>query len=236
MSRSGSADVLSELGIKVAGDPTLAQTSLNGVGLCFLFAAKFHPSLRRLGDVRRSLGIRTCLNILGVMANPAPVGRHLVGVWHSSLVDQVARAFALLNVERAWVVHGSDGLDEITITGRTKITEVKGGKIRSFEISPKDFGFKSGPVNKLRNRSAKESAAIIHDVLASKRRDEARNIVVMNAAAALLIGDMASDPLHAARLAEQSIDSGLAQNKLDRLIQKSIGSGHAIHAPLKSSG
>ncbi len=218
LSRTGSADVLGELGVKVASEPLVAQASLDGVGLCFLFAPKFHPSLRRVGDVRRSLGIRTCLNLLGVMANPASISRQLVGVWHASLVDPVAKALSILKTERAWVVHGEDGLDEITISAPTNVAEIAGGTIRTFSIGPNDFGLKAGPIDHLRTNSAKESAKIIRDVLASKRRDEARSLIVLNAAAALVIGGLARDPLHAARLAEQSIDSGQAQNKLDRLI------------------
>ena len=218
-SSTGSADVLGELGVKVAGEPELAETSLNGVGLCFLFAPKFHPTLRRVGDVRRKLGIRTCLNLLGVMANPARVSKLLIGVWHESLVTPVANALAMLKTERAWVVYGSDGLDEITITGPTHVMEVIGNKTRTFTLSPKDFGFKVGSADALRIKTAKESAKVIREVLSSQRRDEARSLVVMNAAAALVIGGVAKDPLHAARLAEQSIDSGQAQNKLERLIQ-----------------
>ena len=219
MSRAGSADVLTELGIKVAGEPALAQASLSGIGLCFLYAAKFHPTLRRVGDVRSNLGIRTCLNLLGVLSNPAAVSHHLVGVWHRSLVEPVAKALSLLKTGRAWVVHGEDGLDEITMSGPTNVVEVSGNATRSFRIAPKDFGLKGGSIDHLRSNSAKESAAIIRDVLASKRRDEARSLIVMNAAAALIIGGVARDPLHAARLAEQSIDSGQAQNKLERLVQ-----------------
>lgn len=219
LSRSGSADVLGELGIKVAGEPAIAQASLSGVGLCFLFAPKFHPTLRRVGDVRRSLGIRTCLNVLGLLANPAGVSRHLLGVWHASLVEPVAKALSLLKTERAWVVHGDDGLDEITPATSTKVIEVVDGQTRTFKLTPKDFGLKGGRIDHLHDKTAKESAAIILDVLASRRRDEARSMIVMNAAAALVIGNVAKDPIHAARLAEQSIDSGQAQNKLERLIQ-----------------
>ena len=218
-SKAGSADVLSELGVKVASEPDIAQTSLRGAGLSFLFAPKFHPQLRRVGDIRSSLGIRTCLNVLGLLANPASVSHQLIGVWHRSLVEPVAYALALLKTERAWIVHGSDGLDELTLAGKTFVAEVQGQRVRTFMISPEDFGLKSARIEHLRTRSPKESAKLILDVLASRRRDEARSLVVLNAAAALVIGGIARDPMHAARMAEQSIDSGQAQNKLDRLIQ-----------------
>jgi anthranilate phosphoribosyltransferase len=219
MSKTGSADVLGKLGVKVSGEPEVAQVSLNGAGICFMFAPKFHPTLRRVGDVRRNLGIRSCLNLLGVLANPANAPKQLIGVWHPSLIEPMAQALALLGTQNAWVVHGSDGLDEMTLTGKTFVAEVSGEKIRTFKISPEDFKLHRGKIEHLKASSAEQSAQIIRDVLASKRRDEARSLVVLNAAAALLIGGIAKEPIHAARLAEQSIDSGQAQNKLDRLVQ-----------------
>lgn len=219
MSRTGSADVLGKLGVKVSGEPEVAQVCLSGAGICFMFAPKFHPALRRVGDVRRNLGIRSCLNLLGVLANPANAPKQLIGVWHPSLIEPMAQALALLGTQNAWVVHGSDGLDEMTLTGKTFVAEVSGKKIRTFKISPEDFKLHRGKIEHLRAETPEQSAQIIRDVLASKRRDEARSLIVLNAAAALLVGGIAKEPIHAARLAEQSIDSGQAQNKLDRLIQ-----------------
>jgi anthranilate phosphoribosyltransferase len=218
-SKSGSADVLSELGVKTAVDADAAQASLSGVGLAFLLAPKFHPELRRIADVRGRLGIRTCLNVLGLLANPAGVSHHVIGVWHRSLVEPVAKALALLKAENAWVIHGDDGLDEVTLAGKTHVASVQSGKVRAFTLSPSDFGMKASRIDGLKTNSPKQSAAIISDVLASRRRDEARSLIVLNAAAALIVGGVARDPIHGARLAEQSIDSGMAQNKLDRLIQ-----------------
>lgn len=221
MSSSGSADILKELGVKLAAEPGPVQAGLSGMGLSFLFPPKFHPTLLNVAAVKRKLGIRTCLNVLGLLANPVRVSGQVVGVWHRSLVLPVAKALALLKTPRAWVVHGSDGLDEITLAGGTGVVELNGENIRHFKLTPNDFGLKVGKIDHLRTNTAKESAAIIRDVLASKRRDEARSLVVMNAAAALVIGNLAKDPIHAARMAEQSIDSGMAQNKLERLIQTS---------------
>ena len=218
-SNSGSADVLAKLGVKISGEPEIAQTLLNGTGLCFMFAPKFHPNLRRVGDIRRALGIRSCLNLLGVLSNPSNAPKQVVGVWHSSLFEPMAQALALLGTEHAWIVHGSDGLDEMTLAGETYVAEVFGNKIREFRIAPEDFGLPNGSIEHLRVNSSDESAKIIKEVLSSKRRDEARNLVVINAAAALVVGGIAKEPMQAARLAEQSIDSGQAQNKLDRLIQ-----------------
>ena len=217
--KMGSADVLGELGVKPAQTAQAAQLSLTGAQLAFIFAPKFFPSLRRLADVRSSLGIRTCLNILGLLANPATPPRIVLGVWHKSLIEPVARALALLKTENAWVVHGSDGLDEITLNGKTFVGAVKDGEVRPAVISPSDFGLKPGKIDHLKAATAKESARIIREVFDGTRRDEARSLIVVNAAAALIIGGLANEPIHAARLAERSIDSGQAQNKLERLIQ-----------------
>lgn len=218
-SRTGSADVLSKLGVKISSEPDIVQACLNGAGICFMFAPKFHPNLRRVGDVRRSLGIRSCLNLLGVLANPAKPSRQIIGVWHASLLEPMARALAHLGTERAWIVYGVDGLDEITLTGETLVAEVSGGAVTTFRLTPEDFGLHRAAIEHLRADTPEQSAKIIREVLGGRRRDEARSLIVLNAAAALLIGGLASEPIHAARLAEQSIDSASAQVKLERLIQ-----------------
>lgn len=218
-SKTGSADVLEKLGVKLSGEPTVAQKCLDGAGMCFMFAPKFHASLRRVGDARRSLGVRTTLNILGPLANPALAPRQVIGVWHMSLVEPIAQALSVLGTEKAWVVHGGDGLDEITLSGATFVAEVVKNKIHTFKLEPADFKLNPGDIGYLKANTPDESARIIRDVLESKRRDEARSLVVINAAAALVVGGIARDPIHAARMAEQSIDSGQAFNKLERLIQ-----------------
>jgi anthranilate phosphoribosyltransferase len=218
-SRTGSADVLDKLGVKVSSEFDVAQVCLNAAGICFMFAPKFHPTLRRVGDIRRNLGVRTSLNLLGPLSNPARAPKQIIGVWHRSLVEPMAQALALLGTEKAWVVHGLDGLDEITLTDETFVAEVTKNEISTFNIAPENFGLKRGKVTHLQANSPAESAKIIMEVLQSKRRDEARSLVVLNAAAALFVGGLAKDTMHAARLAEQSIDSGQAQNKLERLIQ-----------------
>jgi anthranilate phosphoribosyltransferase len=219
MTKSGSTDLLKELGVNPSEETKVVQASLSGTGLGFMSAPHFHPALRRLGDVRAKLGIRTCLNVLGLLANPAGVTRNLIGVWHRSLVEPVGKALSLLKTEHAWVVHGSDGLDEVALNGKTFITSVKGNEVRSYVVSPSDFGIKPAKTDHIRTTTAKENAAIVRDVLGSRRRDEARSLVILNAAAAIFIGGLAKDPMHAARMAEQSIDSGMAHNKLERLIQ-----------------
>lgn len=218
-SKTGSADVLEKLGVKVAVEPEAAQLCLNGAGICFMFAPKFHPALLRVGEVRRNLGVRTSLNLLGPLSNPANAPKQIVGVWHASLVEPIAKALALLGTEKAWVIHGSDGLDEITLTGDSLIAEIENGSISTFKVSPENFGLKRGNIDHLQVEKPEQSAKIITEVLQSKRRDEARSLVVLNAAAALFVGGLAKDTMHAARLAEQSIDSGQAEYKLQRLIQ-----------------
>ena len=219
VSRTGSADALGKLGVKVAVEPTITQACLNGAGICFLFAPNFHPYLRRVGDVRRNLGIRTCLNLLGVLSNPADVERHLIGVWHPSLLEPLAEAVALLGTERTWIVYGADGLDEVTLSNETFVAEITGKKIRKFKLSPEDFGIQRAGIEHLKAETPEQSAKIIREVLDGKRRDEARSLVVLNAAAALVVGGVAKQPMQAARLAEQSIDSGSARIKLERLMQ-----------------
>jgi anthranilate phosphoribosyltransferase len=219
LSGTGSADVLTKLGVNIAVDTSVAQTCLNGAGLCFMFAPKFHPTLIRAADVRSGLGTRSCLNLLGVLSNPARTPRQLIGVWHPSLFEPMAQALAILKTDRAWIVHGKDGLDELSLSDETYVAEVFGNKIKEFRIAPEDFGLQRAKTDHLKAKTPAQSAEIIREVLTSKRRDEARSLVVLNAAAALVIGGVAKDTMQAARLAEQSIDSGMAQNKLDRLIQ-----------------
>ena len=219
--KAGSTDVLSELGVKVSLEPHAAQSLISDTGITFLSAPHFHPALRRIGDVRAKLGIRTCLNVLGLLANPAGVSHHLIGVWHRALIEPVSKALALLGAQNAWVVHGSDGLDEVTLSGKTYVGAVKNGEVRPYVISPADFGLKPAKLDSLKTKTPRENANTIREVLASKRRDEARSLVILNAAAAIFIGGLANDPVHATRLAERSIDSGMAQNKLDRLVQVS---------------
>ena len=219
LSKSGSFETIEKLGINPKAEARTVQACLNGAGIGFIYAPEYHPKLKHIGDARRHLGIRTCLNLLGVLTNPAGVSRQVVGVWHPSLLEPLAEALALLKIEKAWVVHGLDGLDEITLDGETLVIEAAKGKLNKFKISPKEFGLQSGKLDKIKVANANVSAAIIKEILESKRRDEARSLVVINAAAALYVGGLAKDPMQAARLAEQSIDSGSALIKLERLQQ-----------------
>ena len=218
-SATGSADVLAALGVKISAAPRVAQTNLDGAGICVMFEPKFHPARRRVDDVRRALGFRTALDHLGLLANPAGASRQLIGVWHPALLGLLADAVARLGTNCTWIVRGADGLDEMTLAGETTVYEIRGREKREFRLAPEDFKLARAGVSHLTAGSVGESAAIVREVLAGRRRDEARSLVVLNAAAALLIDGRADDPAHAARLAAQSIDSGQALGKLERLIQ-----------------
>lgn len=218
-SRSGSADVLTALGVNVSAPPQVSEECLNEIGLCFMFAPLYHGATARVAGIRRELGAHTTFNLLGPLTNPAGAPRQIIGVWHQGLIEPLAHVLAELGTEHAWVAHGSDGLDEVTLSGETFIAEAKDGHVRTFETGPQDFGLDVAEIGHLRGGDAAANAQTILAVLKGARRDEARALVVINAAAALFVGGCAPDLSTAARLAEQSIDSGAAQGKLDELVK-----------------
>jgi anthranilate phosphoribosyltransferase len=218
-SKSGSADVLTALGVNVSTLVRVTESCLNEIGICFLFAPLYHGATARVASIRRELGIHTTFNLLGPLSNPAGAPRQIIGVWRKDLVELLANVLAALGSERAWVVHGEDGLDEITLAGKTFVAEAQQGTVKTFEIRPQDFGLSSGTLGHLRGADALANAQIIREVLSGERRDEARGLVVINAAAALFVGDKVKEQNEAARIAEASIDSGAAQGKLDQLIR-----------------
>jgi len=218
-SRSGSADVLAALGVNVSATPAASEKSLNEIGICFMFAPLYHGATARVAGVRRELGVHTTFNLLGPLTNPARAPRQVIGVWHAGLVEPLARTLAALGSGRAWVVHGADGLDEVTLTGSTFVAEAAGGSVRTFEIAPEDFDLPRSALDSLRGGDAEANARIIRGVLEGRRRDAARDLVVANAAAALCVGGEAADLIAAAKLAAHSIDSGAALGKLQQLIE-----------------
>jgi anthranilate phosphoribosyltransferase len=218
-SRSGSADVLTALGVNVSAAPQISEKCLNELGMCFMFAPLYHGATARVASVRRELGIHTTFNLLGPLSNPAGAPRQIIGVWKADLVERLANVLSALGTERAWVVHGEDGLDEITIAGKTFVAEAHNGTVRTFEIEPQDFGLWCGSLAHLRGGDAEGNARIIREVLSGARREEARALVVANAAAALFVGGVVDDLREAAQLAEKSIDSGAAEMKLEQLVQ-----------------
>lgn len=222
-SKSGSADVLAALGVNVSAVAKVSEDCLNEIGICFMFAPLFHGATARVAGIRRELGVHTTFNLLGPLSNPARAPRQIIGVWRKDLVERLANVLAALGTERAWVVHGEDGLDEVTVAGKTFVAEAQGGVVKTFEIYPQDFGLWHGALEHLRGGDADANARIIREVFSGERRDEARALVVANAAAALFVGGKATALNQAAKLAEESINSGAAQRKLEQLIAATNG-------------
>jgi anthranilate phosphoribosyltransferase len=218
-SKSGSADVLSALGVNVSALPKVSENSLKEIGICFMFAPLYHGATARVAAIRRQLGVHTTFNLLGPLSNPAGAPRQIIGVWRRDLVEHLAAVLACLGSERAWVVHGSDGLDEITLAGKTFVAEARQGQVTTFEIEPAEFGLTSSAFDHLRGGDTEANAQIVRDVLMGVRRDEARALVIMTAASALVVGDVAKDLRSAASMAGQSIDSGAAATKLEQLVR-----------------
>jgi len=218
-SRFGSADVLGAFGVNVTTTPAVAQSCLDEIGICFMFAPLYHGATARVAGVRRELGVPTTFNLLGPLTNPAGAPRQVIGVWQQKFLEPVARTLARLGTERAWVVHGTDGLDEVTLAGKTLVAEACNGSVNKFELEPQDFGFVPASLEPLRAEDEKGSARTILEVVKGTRQDEARSLVVANAAAALFVGGMASGLKEAVKLAEASIDTGAAWTKLQQLIE-----------------
>src|SRR5882724_6347210 len=203
-SRCGSADVLTALGVDVSMPPEVSEKCLNEIGICFMFAPLYHGATARVAGIRRELGVQTTFNLLGPLTNPARAPRQIIGVWDRSLVEPLARTLSLLGTERAWIVHGDDGLDEVTLADKTFVAEASGGAVRTFDIEPKDFGVERAALEGLSGGDAEANAAIIRSVLSGARRDAARLLVVVNAAAALHVGGLAQSLGDGAKMAERS--------------------------------
>jgi anthranilate phosphoribosyltransferase len=221
-SRCGSADLFEALGVQITASPTVAEGCLEKAGIAFFFAPTFHPSMRHAGPTRKELGVRTAFNLLGPLTNPAGAKRQLVGVPRPELTELVARALALLGSERAWVVHGADGLDEISTTGYTKVSECSKGAVRTFYVHPSEFGVAKASAEALKGGEASQNAAIARAVLAGEK-GSARDIVVLNAGVSLFIAEAASSIDDGIRRAAESLDSGRAAAALERLVQASHG-------------
>ena len=220
----GSADVLEALGVNTAASPETVERCLNEHGICFMFAPIFHRATARVAHVRRELGVRTTFNLLGPLTNPARAPFQIIGAWHPSLLERLAAALSLLGLEKAWVVHGADGLDEITITDRTFVAAcLPNRSVETFTISPEDFGLKRQSFDGFRGSNPRASVELIRTILEGENAKEmaaARDLVIVNAAAALHVTAFAHDLPEAAAFARESIDSGRAASKLDALIHE----------------
>ena len=221
-SKCGSADLFEALGVQISADPVVVERCLDEAGIAFFFAPTFHPSMRHAGPTRRDLGVRTAFNLLGPLTNPAGASRQLVGVPRPELTELVARSLALLGSERAWVVHGADGLDEISTTGYTKVSEWRGGAVNTFYVHPADFGISKASPSQLRGGDAPANADIARAILAGEK-GAPRDIVLLNAAASLLIAEQAPTIAEGVRQAAAALDSGRAAGVLATLVRVSNG-------------
>jgi anthranilate phosphoribosyltransferase len=216
-SQCGSADVVEALGVKLSLPPERLAACLKEVGIAFLLAPAMHSAMQHVQAARRELKLRTVFNLLGPLTNPAHASAQVVGVYSEALVEKLARALDMLGLQRALVVHGMDGLDEITITRETKIAEVRQGRLKTYDVMPEDFGMKRAPLGEIAGGDAQQNAEIIREVLAGKKSAR-RDVVLLNAAAALVAAANVDIIKDALPLAQQSIDSGAARKKLDALV------------------
>lgn len=219
-SQCGSADVLEALGVKIDLNAEQVQRCLQEVGIGFMFAPAFHPAMKYASVPRREIGIRTVFNILGPLTNPAGAKAQVLGVADDELVEKMAQALQQLGCHHALVVHGEDGLDEITVAGETHICELKANHILNYSISPEKIGLTRADSESLKGGNAKENAVMLRNILAGAPGPQ-RDAVLMNTAAVLLAGDKAQTLRQGVELAEQTIDSGQALNKLEQLIKLS---------------
>jgi anthranilate phosphoribosyltransferase len=221
-SRCGSADVLEHLGVRIDLPPERVAAAIEEIGIGFLFAPAVHAATRHAMTARRELKMRTVFNLLGPLTNPAGASAQVVGVYDESYTELLARALGELGVKRAFVVHGADGLDEISISGETYVAELRDGVVRSLTLTPEDFGLHRAPLEEIRGGDAQQNAEIIHKILGRSMlyRDHGphREIVLANASAALVAAGRATDFLDGVHLATKSIDSGAAREKLDALV------------------
>jgi anthranilate phosphoribosyltransferase len=212
-SKCGSADVIEALGVRLDLPSDRLVACLSEVGIAFLYAPAMHSAMKHVQTARRDLHLRTVFNLLGPLTNPAQASAQVVGVYSVDLVEKLAEALSMLGLRRAMVVHGLDGLDEITITGPTRVAEVNNGSVRTYEVTPEEFGLQRGSIEDISGGDAAVNAAIIGEVLSGQHSPK-RDVVLLNAAAALVVAGKAERLAQALPLAAKSIDSGAAATKL----------------------
>jgi anthranilate phosphoribosyltransferase len=216
-SKSGAADVLGALGVDVEAEQPLVERCLQDARTCFLLAPRYHGAMRHVGPTRVELGTRTLFNLLGPLSNPAKVRRQVLGVFDRAWVEPLAHVLNNLGHERAWVVHGHDGLDELSTTGPSHVAEVRNGAVRTFEVTPEDAGLPRASLDDLRGGDAARNAEVIRGLLDGER-GPFRDIVVLAAAAAMIVADRAQDLRAGAALAAEAIDTGRARHALDTMV------------------
>jgi anthranilate phosphoribosyltransferase len=217
-SKCGSADVLAALGVNIEAGPEIVARCISQAGIGFMFAPKYHPAMKYVQPVRKAIGFRTVFNILGPLANPAGAQAQVLGVADEALMPVVAEALNLLGVRHAMIVH-SNGLDEISTMGPTKITELKAGRLTEWTLYPADCGIKMTNLDTLAGGDAKNNAEIVKNILSGKDTGARKDIVVLNAAAAIIVGGLADNFASAVRIAEQSITSGAATLRLEAMVK-----------------
>jgi anthranilate phosphoribosyltransferase len=218
-SRCGSADVLEALGVNLDLTPDQVAASVDEVGIGFLFAPKLHPAMKHAIGPRRELGVRTIFNVLGPLTNPASASAQVVGVYDPDLTETLARVLGTLGSEAAFVVHGSGGLDELTTTGLNRVSVLRDERVETRTFDPADLGFPRARLSDLRGGDARENAAITREILSGRLNGARRDVVVLNAAAALVAGGEAQSLPEGIRLAKHSLDRGSAQRVLDHLVE-----------------
>lgn len=221
-SKCGSADVLEALGVKVSVTPAIMEQCLNDVGIAFLFAPSLHAAMKYAIGPRKEIGIRTVFNILGPLTNPAGAPNQVIGVFSGAITESLAQVLNNLGSKRAFVVHGNDPLDEVSLSSDTRVSELRYGEVTTYNVKPEDFGLKRVKISEIAGDDPKENAFITRAVLEGKKGVH-RDIVVLNAAFAITAAGLAETPLDAILLAKESIDSGAALDKLNKLILISNG-------------
>lgn len=220
-SKSGAGDVLESLGVNIMAEPQVVQKCVEEAGIGFMFAQLFNKSMKYVGQARKEMGIRTVFNVLGPLANPSRAKNMVVGVYDSALTEQVAKCMSRLGVERAFVVGGKDHMDEITTTTETVISEIKDNEVKTFTITPEQFGFKRAALEDLRGGDGAENAKITRAILEGKETGAKRDIVLLNAGATLYVGGVAASIEEGIRLAAKAIDEGKAAAVLENLVKLS---------------
>ncbi len=218
-SKSGAADVLEHLGVKITITPEQAEEVLEKVGISFLFAQTYHKSMKYVGPVRRDIGIRTIFNILGPLTSPASATMQLMGVYDKKLVEPLAQVLSNLGVKRGYTVCGNDGLDEITLTGPTSVCEIREGTLKSYEFNPETLGFKTCKLEEILGGTPEDNANITRDILAGRDKGPKRDVAVINAAVAIYLGKDNTTLEEAVKIAQDSIDSGKALEKLNQFVE-----------------
>jgi anthranilate phosphoribosyltransferase len=216
--------VLEALGVAIAAPANVVERSLNEAGVAFLFAPSFHPSMKHAGPTRKELGLRTAFNLLGPLTNPVGPRRQIVGVPRPELTELLARALLMLGSERVWVVHGADGLDEISTTGYTKVSEGHQGAVRTFHVHPGDFGLRKASLSSLEGGVAADNAVIVSRVIDGEA-GPAHDIVALNAGAGLFVAGRAASVRDGIAAASEALTSGRARRALDAMIRVTTGAG-----------